>query len=579
MARRVPDRFTRVARLQKMELPPGGYPHSWIDGGTSSATHYLHSSIQGFNADYEDLIKSVNLNNVFRKLETQVYQISQENIKVLKQVSQGTRIMWSEFGFGKDGGRDVLIPPDLSKPVDNDPFIRALFSPTEKDPAYMSAIQDLKHVLNWHTFEDEFIRKLNEDYTKGGTVKHKKGSAEYNNFYAQVGGRIGTVLQKFLDVTKTVKREDVQSARTQVQKIVDAASQNPGGFSTFIFSSEWRKLIRENQFSQVLGRAYEDLIVYSLNDALLQLYYKFGDDFANLWSHRTGQKNKLTDALIHGRPIKITEVERFQGTALEAGISAKLRQNNSFELTADVQFSDLADRLNEEGSIQDIEALAYIYNNYIALSTWNTDISTNRGTTKFTVGRKNKKQTHLSSFRHRKEALMAPNTALGKFFKPLAQYINMLMLNLSFFGNRLDANNIPIFDAKFFQQLDANIRNYQSTPPAFIFTSNHVYETGDVFDYYLKQSYSGKPLFTASQIFGSAFSTGKSPYKSSDLVAIYRRKREILRNAREGDFIYPLLQDKNIMSFMPNISAFAEMIKNSSRTLATRIKLADVYPH
>lgn len=565
MARRVPDRFRKIARLTKVQMEPGPYPNTWTGtGGITSSTHYLHSSIRGFNADYIDLTHRIKLGSVFQSLAEQIYHTSCENVQLLHEVSQQTR-------------RTFFMSPDTSKPVEEDPIIHTLLEPSQQDPTYVRDIQNLKKVLNWTDFEDKIIQYLNDVYTQGGTVKHHKGDTDYTTFYRQVGDRIGTILQTFVDNTKKITTTDVQSARDRVQTILQAATQQPNGFGDLILSPQWKSLIHKDEFATILGYAYEDLITISLQQALNSIANQFA---TQLTVSRTGQNKKIADAIISGQPIIITGQERFAGAEINPAISAKLRRQNAFSPTAQVKFSDLVNRLQYEGSLEHIQALAYIYDNYIALSTWNTSEQTNRGTTRYSVGRKSNKQVHLSSYKHRKEAIIASNTSLGQFFKPLALYINILMLNLSFFGNTIDAGHISMFDPDFFNKLDENIGQQVATPPAFLWTAQHIYETADVFYYYLDQAYNhGNLLFTTNNIFANALSTATSPYRASDLQDLYRRKRNILRGDHPNDSIYPLLQSQNIMAFVPPNSAFQTMLANNSRTLTTKFKLAEQYPH
>ena len=547
--------MARISRLTKLKMnldsiteDVGALPYERASFSNTDEKMYLHSSIHGFNADYKGLTGSINLSTVFKRLAKEVADVSVNNIQILREVADSFK---TDICQGQE--------------VENSDFGKILLGTNEGDPSVAALTADVKHVLSWYTFEDEVIRQLNEDFNPLHVRKVDTTQQRRDQFYTDVGDRIGAVLQQYVDKVQTSKitNSDVQKSIVIIQSLLNQASNNPSFFSDAIRSGELHRQLQNCKFANLLGHAYESTIEATINDCLQGVYT----------ATRTGIQEKLADIIIHKKTYINNVTSPLYGAAIETGISAKLRIKNSFELKADLLFNDVQKRLEAElkGDAQrSLAVLAFIYNNYIALATWNTDMGSRRGMTMY-VDKEGKKRR--PSFRQRKQRLMGSNTSLGKFFEPLAKYINYLMLNTSFFGNRLDAGGVSLFDQRFFTNMYQNQKTGEATPPALLITSDHIYETWRVFQFYLNQVNGGELLFSTSQIFGDVFS-GPRVYTVSELKKLYNLKCQYI--AEGTGSIYNRLYDHkpSIMDSMPTQNAYQLMMaQTKGRQLKQKINL------
>ena len=536
------------------------------DWSNRDARYYLHSSIQGFNRDYLQLTHIESVQNTFNNLCTEAINASHKNIKILKDTAEAVKI-------------PVFKATSTNQPIEDTPVGRVLLGKadyTNEQQQLAATFSDVKRVLDWHTFTDEVIQQLDREYTQNGTVRHTniKTNQESQAYYLAIGKRISdklTDMQKLLTQLNT-NNEDIQQVLAYITAILDEAGNNKSQyFSDQIQNRNYHNAIYGNgrhQLPKLLGNAYEVGITGTLNSTLDNLFEAI----------HTGLNGRLSDVIVKQKAsfTATTSIPSF-------GISAKLRRNNSFTFEATLHAQDLIKRL--ELPIAALNELAFVYNNYIALSIWNTSQIGTRGIGTYTKRKiKHHKyqadtkvtERHRSSQRSRAESLLVSNSTLGQLFKPLIRYINIIMYTTAFFGNHLDLNTtkLPLFSLEYFTQLQSPDRN--TPPPVFIQTTDHLYETWKVLQYYIDNNIN---VFNGGDIINKWMRPEKI-YSTKEIHHIYNRKRELLRDA-EDDTIYGRLftNDENgtIMDAMPKLNLFADVFAQQSRKLRTKIKLADQY--
>lgn len=535
------------------------------------ATYYLHSSISGFNADYVKLSHQAQLGIIFQRLYQDTYTQALDAINILKSTAKAARPVF--FQNTQDDGRPIEQSP-LGQLL-----LKGIDAKTE-DAKLASALSGAKNVLNWYTFENEVINQLNQDYMKGGK-RHKKESAEAQAFYASVGKEISDKLQNF--VTLAEKHTELPELHQVYLLITDllhsAADMGRGdaaqGFTNAILTNKLRSLLYDDgrgQLASLMGLAYEDAIAMGINSFL-------GNSYEAI---RVGLQERLSDIIVKSKTnFDVTN------TIPTFGISAKLRRKNQFSFNVAVQPYEVLERIRDYGGDDADNVLndfAFIYNNYVALSVWNSSDEGPRGMSMYKAKRGEGVQRHRSTITNRRESLMGVSSKLGQFFYTFAKYINILIYTTAFFGNRVDANNVSIFDPNYFANIKQGYGNSNQNvaPPAFIQTANHLYETWTIFDSLFNSS---DLVFSTGEIFGRWMAPTKL-YTSDQLYKIYSRKRMILTKDHESNTIYgALFDDGNIMASMPSMNLFADLmsqLKNADgtkmvRKLSRTLKLADSY--
>ena len=538
-----------------------------VDWKDTSATYYLHSSIQGFYDDYNSLTHQNALGVVFDHLAKEAEATSRDNIKKLKEIATTVKM-------------PIFKATSADQPIEETPLGQVLLGTgdAEKEESLTSAFIAGKHALDWETFEDEVINKLNRDYLKVTT--HKTSSAVGQAFYSAVGQRINNSLMNLqAKLAGRTDSEDIKQVYQQITDILQEAAAETGdaaeGFKNAIIRGKFKGLFYGNhrfQLASLMGRAYEDAIAATMQSCL-------GDAYEAI---RTGTLNHLSDVVIKRKADFDVAVP-----VPQFGISAKLRRNNYFSFQTQVQPQEALDRVaNELGADTNavFNELAFVYNNIIALSIWNSTDNGKQGMKRVVYkithrnGKRVKYKAHQStSVESRRTALLDAHTKLGKFFNSFTRYINILMYNTAFFGNRLDAGDVSIFNPQFLANIQSGYaeNNGKSAPPAFILTAGHLYETWRVFQHFLDAP---KNTITTGELF-TDWLHPTHPYNATMLIKLHDRKVDLLRKNSE-DTIYGRLFDgaPSIMDMMPSRNLFAELYANAkNRKIEKTIKLADYY--
>lgn len=514
----------------------GDLPWSWDDFGYGADIQYLHSTVRGFNQDYKQLTRQLNLESHIQSTIDNLNTILTREKNLLKEVAERDKVQF----FGAKNGDTPLIETEYVQSL-----INGIDPDTTNNTQVQVVIQEMKNASNWYTWEGRVLSQLRDEYEKG-----PKTTESRDKFYNSVVDYIWDSWQRFreLPFETFVTPDDanailnkIKSKKITKQTISNwVRYKNPSKSTPFGFAKE-------------LGLVYEDAI----RENIVDYSVKRAKD---LIIERIGQKGGIVDvALVQGTAkttIKIDDLNRFTG-----GISAKLRHNNTFSIEVSGtprEFFSLAGAEFE----QSLQALRYLYNNWMALSVYNTDL--------------NRTYSNNGQQRTRKaKKLLDGGHLLSRSFQSLTRIANLILIQSAFFANAKDVGkgNICLFNQEYWNELIAQLDHGFMTIPAFVFTANDYYETWKIVQYYLNNS-----LMEPNDLFGSRQFLGvnKNLYNAGQLKRLYETKAKAIKDKNRMHADLPLYDVIHLSIGGPLNKAFIDCfdeVLHTNRKLSIQFRL------
>lgn len=513
----------------------GDLPWSWDDFGYTSEIQYLHSTVRGFNQDYKQLTQQLNLEGHIQSTIKYLTDLITKESGILRQVAERDKVKF----FGAASGQTPLKETGYVKSL-----IQGIDSNKTNDTQVQVVVQELKNASNWYTWEGQVLQRLKKQYDSGN---HSEASSD--KFYNDVVDYIWKSWQRFLalplenivepgdleDLFEKVKDKEI--TRETIAKWV--RGKHASSSSPFKFARE-------------LGLVYEDAIRESVVDYSIRTA-------TGMIAERIGKKGGLVDVALRDKKAETTivvdDLDRFTG-----GVSAKLRYNNTFSIEVSGTPTEFFSMAGADFG-QSMQALRYLYNNWMALSVYNTE----NGRAYSNTGQSRKrKQTILLKGGH----------LLSRSFQSLSRVANLILIQTAFFANAKDvgAGNTCVFSQEYWNKLVTQFDRGRMTIPAFIFTANDYYETWQVVNYYLQN-----PFLSTSELFGEKNLLGTTNvYDSGLLKRLYNAKAKAIKDTNRLHSDLPLYDVIHLDIGAPLTRAYIDcfqQVLNTNRKLSVKFRL------
>lgn len=416
---------------------------------------YLHSSIKGFNQDYDQLIQRVDLAEKFRRLCDRQLQQNAENIQLLRTVSR--QYKKEKLGISADA------------PLETSPVLQGIYNHS----GLVRELQRLQVLAAWKSIN---YGELGE---KNRALKHDE--AHRADFYQSLGKEFQdclTNINNYINNSTTIA-DPLKELRDLVAHLLNTINVNATNHREL-----WNAPLPGSPLSSQLGTNWEHVLTELL---AVNIENELHTEEARKQIIHVGQQGGLSDIVDQSFTIKLPNY----GAKLMAGFSAKFRTNNNFDIKSKVILANVFEPFQND--IETLEAIGYVYNQFAALSTFSSEYYRFKN---YDINRKHQDVTSQRAW------LTRTNSEFGRIFIDLVRYINLYMINLGFFGNRIDAKNTPPFSQDFFDKMlngDVAVR-----VPAFLLTMRHPYETADVFQS-IQDQLEDKPFWTVKDLFAGGY--------------------------------------------------------------------------
>lgn len=521
--------------------------------------NYIHSNWSAFVNDYNETIKHGVMEQTFKRQVDKIYALNQKHIDQLRKASRKMKV--KQFGAKSE-----------ATPIEETPVIYGIYHENE----LVREVQRLGSLVNWTSKDFGVLGQLNrslQDAIKSYGKNSQQANTARTKFYTQYASEVTQCLQQLFDTLGKKEYDGKLPALRQVLSdlyaSVTSADTTRSWYNADKLISYWEKGSKVSAMPNILGWEWERILTTLLNNDIKNGGFQVTNDVVK------GLKSKsIVDIISNGVTVKSvipSTAAKFQG-----GITVKFRRQAQFDIAAQVTPADAVASVTDNNIEAGLQ-LRFLYNNWVALSTFNSryyarnpnaELKSRFGTTS-----RRKLNGHRARVHRNGNVIILPPSVLFTSFQPLAQYINMYMLNVAFWGNKNDANNICPFNDRFFDEMDKDGRPI----PAVLLTKQHAYETADIFNYYNEQIKGGQFLWSAEDLFTGLLkpTAGKRPIA---LAEHYGRKVNILRNASDPNkSVYDLLlEDKDIAFF--SISAFTKLMDvTKKRRLSIRLALKASY--
>ena len=527
------------SRADTSQLEPGIYPSNWNYMGVKNAysqAHYLHSTVRGFNADYQQMTDVNRSLIMFDKLYNDQHAATQRQIDLLIQAAQAAK---SQLGLRPD--QDIMesnLCQLLYKGNSIYNQVRELSLKLKKAEASVSwaDIKSGKHKQDLHKVSQQMLQYMNDMTT---LMKDNPDSALHKV----------KLFTDFIDHTIQELQKDHPKVRwTQVESVNDSP-ENLHQHLGFVWE-------------EIIGAAYIDSVRNTVNEG-------------NIIRALTNSKNYHLSDLLFGKPVDLTLTGTDERASINVGISAKFTNNGSFKIKGNNAAITPQEILTRHGipleNNPELDTLAYIYDNYTALTIFEADRFVQQGLdSKMGKGsRKEQRQQY-----RRNETLQRWPSVFRQIFQKFSDFAYLAIISGAFFGNSADYGNTsknaaaPVFNPDYTDEIIKNLNgNSGQGLPAFIFTSTKAYETGKLLKIIFDRSNIGALSDASIVIFQTLFSAPSWGIIGDFLKEMYESKCEALNLAADSTngTIYGILRNSKAIFGVSDWHPFHSIMKRRSR--------------
>lgn len=514
-------------------MEPGMLPYERIQG-LKDEVGYLHSSIEGFNHEYKQLSGSFQIVSQLKDLRKDVVALGRQMTSNLLQRSCAAKTQVFKIGANDD----IMIAPAIQL-LYNGGILSQLRSDLLELKLYA---MDPNKIHNLQILKDHEAQIA---HLKTQTVEQR--AAEMRN---KIEGILNWINAK--DPEQQLKQTDLVKF---LEETVRQLNQNVSPFGLKYKSDIDSK---DANFHIKLGYVFE---------SILEGYFALCEQ-EGLTESAIIKKIKgvgLND-LISG--VSLT-LDVKQNITDKLGFTAKFGGTNGFDIHAEnpiyktnpitkerelVAPRSIENILASQGITQteSLNELRYFYDNWVALSIFSSESSSGTASKIWTGS---DRRDEMARQRKRGKRLLT-GSIFRQIFTALADYIYIVLITQALYGNSVDYNNnatTPLIDQNYIPTLLTKTAQGKHTPPAFLFTSQRVFETGLLFGMILDNAEQTNDrgqdtVHDSIKALFNAFAT-RSSYSATAFEELYHEKCEALiaaSNSGQTSTIYDTLFEKDI---------------------------------
>lgn len=495
---------------------------------------YIHSSIEGFNKEYQQLSQSFQIVTQLKNLRAKTIALGRQMTDNLLQRSRAAKTQ--VFKIGADD--DIMLAP----------AVQLLYNHGELNQLRSDLLELKLYAIDPHTINNLQILKDHETQI----IRLKTQTVEQ---------RALEMRQKIESMLNWINEKDPEQQLRQtdlvrfLQETINQLNKQVTPFGLKYKSDIGSK---DANFHTKLGYIFESFL----------------EGYFALCTQRGLTENAIMKKL---KGVCLNDLK--SGVALtldiqqnitdKLGITTKFGGTNAFGLHAEnpvyktnpltgnreiVTSRSIQNILASQNitNLQGLNELRYFYDNCVALSIFSSEGSDGTASKTWT-GSDRKDETARQ--RKRGERLLT-GSIFRQIFSALADYIYIVLVTQALYGNSVDYNNnatTPLIDSNYIPTLLDKTAKGQHTPPAFLFTSQRVFETGILFNMILNNAEAtnehGKDkIHDSIKALFDAFAT-RSGYSATAFEELYHEKCEALigaSNSGQTSTIYDTLFNKDI---------------------------------
>lgn len=526
LARRFLSRQRQDIYSMQIQKPPGDYPSTWSVGGVKNAydqSHYLHSSIRGFNADYQYMSDATKTITLFDRLYKDQKEQTTRQIGVLTQLANKVKPT-----LGLKPNQDIMESDVCQLLYKGNSIYNQLRTDILK--LKQASLQPKQEYLNSHNI-------TRKEY-------QKQAAATMTRYLNDIQQLLAPVQAGEADPTPALRRinelqEFIQRVGTELQK----------NHTWITWKKEESFNNRDENLHSRLGFIWELILESAFADSVKEAVSQ-----ENIVKALTYQQNYNLSDLLVGKPVQLQlQGEDFRRN-INAGISAKFRQSNAFTIrgnNASISIDEILNRYNLTKDQNELDTLAYIYDNYLALTIFDTEsLPKNK---QFDTKIKGKGASRRRHQYQRNETLQQWPSIFRQIFQKLADFVYLAIISGGLFGNKNDAGSgiaTPVFDPNYTQHILDNLNNNGNYGiPAFLFTAQRAFETGKLLQAVFAKSENGGLSDASEVLFHSLLAPPAYSNVPNYLREIYFSKCDALLDASNQDkpTIYDILRTSNVI--------------------------------
>lgn len=488
--------LARTVHLQytNAQLPMGEPPVTWgSDGGWQGAynnAHYLHASISGFNQDYRQLGEMSSIITQFEQLYNNQVSRTKQQIEFLREACQALK---------------PSLNITASQDIMDSEFAKLLYTGDSIFNQLRQRVLEMKQIAPTRIPKN---------------IQYMKQSAEKDQWFTEQCNQLQLKLTEIQNLMKTDPNSAIH-AISSLDNFIQHIDQELQQKHPIIYFEPSNPKDKKQNLHAYWGFVWEKIIAAAWTDTIRNT--ASADNILQAMQKETFQ---LAD-LFWKKKVKFT-VEG-QGYDLPVGITAKFWETNRFEVKTNYGAVKLEDILKDNGidlnNNPDLDKLAYIYDNYNALTVFSIDGPQTNGETN-------------NQYQHRRNrSLPSRDSIFREVFQKIADYVYLAMLTAVFFGNSEDAGTGTkrgvVFDPNYQQRIIDSLvqgKNKNAGLPVFLFTSQRAFETWKILTGVLNASQnSDRGISDAPSIlFNTLFAPVSYNFATDYLRELYDEKVEAI---------------------------------------------------
>lgn len=452
---------------------------------------YLHSTIVGFNADYDAYINANNFAETIKNLQDRAKQDLTTALDSLNQAAGNPEEIWGE-----------PVPQMQPTEMRNIPTLDHLSIANymlHDSPAALASAEWISSYEKWISSFGKYRQKIIGNVRQAPFVNELIAPA------TRVRNATLQLVEKINQYNVLAKQSGIKTNDNKTKSIYHALDLlinfNPSIDNVGKFNSALRNLSRYFGLQSETMRDMDFVDAREINDELQAGHYRV---------YPAAGGSHLSDVVLE---VTATQTDL---PPIKTGISYKLRTFDHFDLRATFIAKDEEDQI-----LQDI---MYVYSNILALTEFARDKEVNRSG----VG----KRVQASAGARYNTLARGLGKVGEQAIRQFSDFIINRLLLTSFFGNSKDAKDTSLLDPTFFDKITDTYSDTDKhyAPPAYVMTAKHVYKTYDILHHYItldRRSSEWKQLLKQQM--------SSSGYHYQTLIKLWHRKKELLEQEEARD--------------------------------------------
>lgn len=483
-------RRTRRATAQLLNKNELWWVHSGPGAWESGLHDYIHSSIRGFNQDYQAMSYGTAIKHAAKRSIEHVLQENNDTIQMLHSLSDQYKVQ-------------ALGAASPSQDVNSCPVIQALY-----DSTITQQLQDLQRILSWDfqhlspQYRQLELDKILYDNDHSNVVTRQQ-------LYTNYGQILGEILHNLFNNPKI---DSFAQLKAHLQRLQNSLAEDTSAGKIFKYTPKQADLhqntISSGHFLSLLGLDWEDV-----SAALIQ--QGIADGLQQKDVPQEIIKVLKQQGLIDAKDVHLTFTVPNYAQAFHVGFSNKFRKNTNINVGGVVESqAAISEWANHFDDAQALEQFTYIYNNYAALLDFASENYHKAG-----VRGVNKRSKEAMDRR----SLLINREAFQDIFGLFTQFVNLYLLQTIFLANSKDTKT-PLFSPNFRQEI---LKQNPIVLPVFLLTRDRAYESWSIMQHMNNTHtiiWSTEELFGIHGNFRPFFPDGEARLREH-----YAIKRELLK--------------------------------------------------